>query len=122
MQIRPELLEDVAGHVEAYLHAEPADVFACGTAVRVVGIRDRNRRGITANLGKVDHMAATVHARPEDLADGVTEAPETTALAQPEVARVLVNERRHHRLCHVVADGPIGIGSGEAVRIAGDAL
>ena len=47
---------------------------------------------------------------PEDLPHGVLQPGPSASRAAPKVARILVEENRKHRFCHVIADNEIAIG------------
>src|SRR5215471_17154968 len=109
LEVGPELLQNIPGHVDADLNAELRDRVVRGPVVRVIRIGDRHRRRVACDFGEVELRSAGIALGDENSAHCVADAGEPTARSAPEVARILMEYSGEDGLGHVIADQEIAI-------------
>ena len=107
--IRPELLQDVARHIDADLGTKLRHCAAHITVVGIVSHRYCHRRRVADDLRIVELLASGIRVGPEDLSDCVSESRPTASRTALEITGILVKDCRVDRLGHEIADDKIGV-------------
>src|ERR1039457_1249993 len=104
--IRPEFLHDLREGVRGAGNPQPFDVVGRGARVRIVGVRYSDGRGIPQPFRVIELLAAVIGAADENTRRRVSRPVQdaAAAAADPEIARILVEQARHDALRHHVAD------------------
>ena len=93
VEIGPELLENIAHHIDADLQAELGHSGGGTVATRIVKVGKSDSRRVPAEFGKIDLIAAGIPMGPENLPDGIAEPGNARAGSAPEmIARCLCSK------------------------------
>src|SRR5215469_4791638 len=106
---RPELLQNVARHIDAELHAELTDSVRGGVVIDVVGVGNGDRGRVSDKFRVIELGSAGITVRPEDLTSRISDPGPLAAGAAAEVTRILVQDGGENGLSHVIADDQIAV-------------
>ena len=122
-EVGPEFFGDVAEHVEHDVGAPDVEGVAEGAlALGMVGVGDAGGNGVADDFGIIELEGAVIGASDKDAGGGVQQATTDSALAELEIARVLVQDGGEDRGGHERADAGVGVESGEALVVTREAL
>src|ERR1035438_9129854 len=102
IEIGPELLQYVRGHVHAQLHSQRCYRVVRGATILVIDVRNRYGGRVANHFRKIEIGSARVLMRPENLPHRVAKPCQTTSLTATKVARVLMQDRRENSLGHII--------------------
>src|SRR5579862_897 len=106
LHVRPEFFHHLREGVRRAGNPQPLDIVGRRAGVRIIGIRDGHRRSVSQPFGEIKPPSAAVCAGDEDAGCRISRTVQdaAAAAADPEVARVFVQQGGEEALRHHVAD------------------